>query len=112
MKNGPAALVFVGIVLVACKLGDSKPAGNCNAKDTPDKGFCFEYPKSDVESGKRVCKDFPGVWTEGACDRTGALGACKLSTGITKVFYSGSVFASEEDAKKQCYDKWVGPSEQ
>lgn len=111
MKNGAALLAFLGIVLIACKLGDSKPEGNCNAKDTPGHGFCFEYPKDQVAAAVDTCKDFPGVWSQGPCDRTGALGACKLSTGITKVFYSGSVFASEADAKKQCYDKWVGPNE-
>lgn len=108
MKTRVAAAACVVVALLACK--DSKPAANCNAKATPSLGFCFEYPKDQVESGKGVCKSFPGVWTDGPCDRTGALGVCKMSTGITKVFYPESGKTAEA-AQVECGGKWVGPNE-
>lgn len=100
---------MLAITLLACKLGGSKPEGHCDARSS--NGFCFEYPSSEIESGKGVCPNFPGTWSNGACDRTSALGVCKLSTGINKVFYTSSQFASVDDAKKQCFDKWAGPDE-
>jgi hypothetical protein len=101
-------------LLLACSFPactTDKPEGNCNARDLPDKEFCFEYPKRSVDEGQKVCKDFGAKWSDGACDRSKALGACKLSSGVTKVFYSGTKFPSADAAKKECYDKWVGPDE-
>lgn len=107
MRNAVGLLVGLCGVLVACKLGDSTPAGNCNARDNPENEFCFEYPKSEVANAPKTCVDFKGTWSAGACDRTGALGACKLSTGITKVFYKGTKFPTEDDAKLKCMGDWV-----
>lgn len=109
MKRAAALLSLVGICLLACKLGDNKPAGHCDARAS--EGFCFEYPKGEVEAGKSVCVNFKGTWSDGACDRSAAHGVCKLSSGINKVFYPSSQFASVDDAKKLCFDKWVGPDE-
>jgi hypothetical protein len=109
MKTVGALLALVAVCLLACKLGDKKPAGHCDARES--EGFCFEYPKGEIESGKSVCPNFKGTWSEGSCDRTSALGVCKLSTGINKVFYTSSQFSSADDAKKQCYDTWAGPDE-
>ena len=105
-------LVPIVIALFACKMFEGEPAAHCNASTATDKEFCFEYSKRDYTEAKKVCSGFPGTWSEtGACPRTNALGACKMSGGITKVFYSGTKFKTEDEAKGQCYDKWVGPNE-
>jgi len=111
MKNSLAGLMLVALSLVACKLGGSEPAANCNASQVPENEFCFEYPKQDFSSIKPLCDKWGGTWSNGACDRTNALGACRLSNGNTKVFYAGTQFKSAEDAKLKCFDKWLGPNE-
>ena len=113
MKNTVAALMLILVPLLACKnLMRDSPAGNCNASAVPDKEFCFEYPKSGVEGGKNLCaSSFKGVWSEGTCNRTNALGVCKLSNGNNKVFYAGTQWKTADDAKKECSDEWVGPNE-
>ena len=102
---------MLGIALLGCKMLRGSPAGNCNASAVSEYEFCFEYPERVIESAKGTCKDFRGVWSAGPCNRTNALGVCKLSNGNNKVFYKGTQWSTAEDAKKQCHDEWFGPNE-
>ncbi len=109
MKIPRGLLVVLLVTLFACKLGGDKPAGSCDARSDPDKEFCFEYPKDQLASGEKVCRDFAGKWTLTGCDRPSSLGGCMMSSGINKWFYSGTKFTTAEAAKLQCSEKWVGP---
>ena len=111
MKNSSLVAVPIFFALFACKLG-GKPAAHCDASQVPENEFCFEYTQRDFTDAKAVCKNFKGVWAEtGACSRQNALGVCKLSDGINKIFYSGTRLQSADNAKLECAGTWAGPNE-
>lgn len=108
MKKTAMMLGLVVVALLACK--DDKAAASCDRHDVEGWESCFDYPKSQVASGKSSCTgDNPGKWAEAPCSHAGALGGCKMSTGITKWFYPGSKIKTAEDAKAACFDTWVAP---
>ena len=110
MRKAPLFLVPVAIALFACKMLGGEPAAHCDASSVEANEFCFEYTKRDYTDAKSVCKSLAGTWSEtGACPRANALGTCKMSGGISKVFYAGTHFKTADDAKAKCFDKWVGP---
>jgi hypothetical protein len=113
MRRTASFLIALTITLFACKMLEDKPAANCNASAVPENSFCFEYSKRDYSSPKSICAEFHGIWSEtGACDRTNALGACKMKGGITKVFYSGTKFKTATEAQAECkVGDWIGPNE-
>ncbi|MBK7585269.1 MAG: hypothetical protein IPI67_34410 [Myxococcales bacterium] len=108
MKRTVIWLGLVAGALLACK--DSKPAGSCDRHDVEGWESCFDYPKSQLDSGKSSCFGAnPGKWADAPCSHAGALGGCKLGTGITKWFYPGSKIKTAADAKTACLDTWVDP---
>ena len=107
MKNALAVLAVLAFALLACK--DSKPAGSCDRRTVEGWESCFDYPKGELESGKSSCAGAnAGTWAEAACNRSGALGGCKMSTGITKWFFPGGKHTLES-AKLECSGEWLTP---
>jgi hypothetical protein len=71
---------------------------------------CFDYPKSEVSAGKSSCSgENAGTWKDAPCEHASALGGCKMSTGITKWFFAGTVVKTADEAKIKCSGDWVGP---
>lgn len=104
MKKVLAGSSLLALIFAAAACGSGAHSNNCNAKDQPEKGFCFEYAKGMAEEGQKVCGDFKAKWSEGPCDRADALGDCKMKD-ITKVFYSTGKLSAAE-AAKECGGDW------
>lgn len=108
MKNTILFVLVIGAALLACK--DSKPVASCDRRTIEGWESCFDYPESEVAAGTSSCKgENAGTWATAPCNRTGSMGGCKMSTGITKWFFPGTKHKSAESAKLECSGTWVSP---
>jgi hypothetical protein len=94
-------------LLVGAGCDGDKPAGSCDWRSASG-DRCFDYPKSEVTSGKGICAS-GRTWSDKGCDRTGSIGGCKTTAGITKWIYPTAAIKTREDAKSECMTDWLGP---
>lgn len=89
-------------------LGGGPPAGSCDFRpDGSDR--CWDYPKSEIESGKKVC-DGKKVWSDKPCDHTGALIGCKVESRVGWIFPLGGM--TKEKAIEECGGKVIDVDKQ
>jgi hypothetical protein len=85
------------------------PAGSSRLGVAEHQHACLEFTgdrswssPADAEAARALCHD---AWSENACDRTGVVGGCRPSAGLTFWYYGSSAIHSSGDMTEICEDE-------